>query len=248
MTDNCLNCGTPLEGRYCHACGQKAASLHLGVHDFVHEATHEFLHLDGKILSTVKLLVTRPGQLTKEFIEGRRARYITPLRLYLTFSVLFFALAVLAPREQSIVRVGPGTSAATAQQQQKADEIGEAIFHNMPRVMFVLLPVFALLTLAFYRRSMLYYVPHLYYAVHFHAFVFFALTITALLALVSAVGKVVGMALFLVVIPYHYLALRRFFGESWPKTIVKGTAVGVLYLLTMTGAMVALVYALIRGT
>jgi hypothetical protein len=66
MTDTCLNCGTPLEGRYCHACGQKAVSLHLGVHDFVHEATHEFLHLDGKIRSTVKFLLTRPGQLTKE--------------------------------------------------------------------------------------------------------------------------------------------------------------------------------------
>jgi len=244
----CLNCGTPLEGRYCHACGQKAASLHLGVHDFVHEATHEFLHLDGKILSTVKLLVTRPGQLTKEFIEGRRARYITPLRLYLTFSVLFFALAVLAPRELSIVQAGtgrPGTKATTEEYRQ-ADELGRAIMHNLPHVMFVLMPVFALLTLAFYRRAMPYYVPHLYYAVHFHAFVFLTLSITALLTLISATGKIIGTALFLVAFPYHYLALHRFFGDSWPRTLMKGTAIGVIYLLVMAGAMIALVLTIIK--
>ena len=74
MTDSCLNCGASLQGPYCHACGQKAVHPVANVHDFVHEATHEFLHLDGKILNTVKLLVMKPGQLTREFVEGRRTR------------------------------------------------------------------------------------------------------------------------------------------------------------------------------
>ena len=86
---NCLNCGAALQGKFCHACGQKAASGHLGMHDFAHEAAHEFLHLDGKILKTVKMLIIRPGELTREFLAGRRARYISPVRLYLTFSLIF---------------------------------------------------------------------------------------------------------------------------------------------------------------
>ena len=79
----CLDCGAQLHGRFCHGCGQKAARPILDIHEFLHEATHEFLHLDGKIFTTLKLLATKPGQLTKDFIEGRRARYISPIRLCL---------------------------------------------------------------------------------------------------------------------------------------------------------------------
>ncbi|MGZ8779933.1 MAG: DUF3667 domain-containing protein [Thermoanaerobaculia bacterium] len=86
---SCLNCNTRLHGKFCHSCGQKATSANVKLHDFVHEATHEFLHLDGKILKTLKLLVATPGQLTVEFLEGRRSRYISPLRVYLTFSLIF---------------------------------------------------------------------------------------------------------------------------------------------------------------
>src|SRR5262252_4987894 len=57
-----------------------------------HEALHEFAHVDGKIIQTVKLLVTKPGRLTTEFLAGRRARFISPVRLYLTCSLIFFAL------------------------------------------------------------------------------------------------------------------------------------------------------------
>jgi uncharacterized protein DUF3667 len=244
----CLNCGADLHGRYCHACGQKAVGLHVGVHDFVHEATHEFLHLDGKILSTVKLLVLRPGQLTKEFIEGRRVRYITPLRLYLTFSVLFFALAALAPPDRSIVRINTDTrgAATSAAETKEAEHTRDLILHNIPRMLFVVLPGFALLTLLFYRKRLPYYVPHLYFAVHVNAFAFLLLSLSSLLGLAGRAGEVVGGTLFLAIVPYHYLALRRFFGESWPRTLAKGTAIGVLYLLMIAGGMGLLMFLILR--
>src|SRR5262245_44349039 len=125
---DCLNCGAELRGEYCHACGQKASSTHLGFHEVLHEATHEFLHLDGKIINTFKLLVTRPGQLTKELVKRRRARFITPLRLYLTLSLLFFLLAAMAPGNgQGPIRVSfsddKGNAVApTAEQQRQANE------------------------------------------------------------------------------------------------------------------------------
>src|SRR5262245_52965094 len=94
----CRNCGADLQGRFCHACGQKAVSPEISVHDLVHEGIEEFAHVDGKIGRTLKLLFSRPGALTKEFLDGRRARYISPLRLYLTCSLLFFAVSAIAPQ------------------------------------------------------------------------------------------------------------------------------------------------------
>ena len=70
---DCANCGAPLNGRYCPACGQKAASPNVSLHEFFHEAFHEFAHVDGKIVQTLRLLLTRPGQLTREFLDGRRS-------------------------------------------------------------------------------------------------------------------------------------------------------------------------------
>jgi hypothetical protein len=240
---NCLNCGAELHGGYCHVCGQKAVSLHLGVHDFAHEATHEFLHLDGKILSTVKLLVLKPGQLTKEFVEGRRARYISPLRVYLTFSLLFFFLASVTPRGAGVIRIGAGSNATlpqNAQEERLADEIAALLQKQLPRAMFLLMPLYGLLTLAFYRRAQPYYVPHLYYSVHMHAFTFLLMSVVALIGFAGTYGKAAGSILSLVCIPYHYLALRRFFGESRKTTAWKGTVIGFAYLFVILALLTGL--------
>ncbi|MGN6183300.1 MAG: DUF3667 domain-containing protein [Thermoanaerobaculia bacterium] len=244
---HCPNCGAELHGAYCHDCGQKAA-LHLGVHDVVHEATHEFLHLDGKILNTVRLLLFRPGQLTLDFIAGRRVRYITPLRLYLTFSVLFFALTAIVPgARQSIIQVGSDEPAAVKKQaEDEAEKLGESILHNLPRAMFVLMPAFALLTWMLYRRNQRFYIPHLYYSVHFHAFTFLVLSLSMLAGLIGRPGKIIGGVMFLTTVPWHYFGLRRMFGNSWPKTILKGTAIGVLYWLMIAAVMVAITLWSIR--
>jgi hypothetical protein len=74
--------------------------------EFAHEAASEFLHWDGKLAATFRLLFTKPGELTREYLSGRRARYLSPLRLYLTCSVLFFALKALAPEPPIVVRTG----------------------------------------------------------------------------------------------------------------------------------------------
>ena len=258
----CLNCGAPLAGPYCHACGQKAGSLHVGLHDFVHDATHEFLHLDGKIVRTVKLLLTRPGLLTREFLAGRRAQYITPLRLYLTFSVVFFALAALFPSAtKGALKVGrtepgrPSVSASinnpleeqAAKAERDTDKLGEAVMHNLPRVMFLLMPVFALLTWAFYRRQQPYYVPHLYYSVHFHAFVFFILCVYVLLALAGGPGKIAGALLLWTTVPYHFIALRRVFGGTRGVTIGKGFAIGIVYWIAIIAALLALTLSALRS-
>jgi hypothetical protein len=88
--NNCLNCAEDTYGRYCHVCGQeniepKESFWHLITH-FVHDITH----FDGKFFSTTKYLFTKPGFLSAEYIKGRRAAYLNPIRMYVFISAVFF--------------------------------------------------------------------------------------------------------------------------------------------------------------
>jgi hypothetical protein len=94
---NCLNCGAPLYGHFCGSCGQRAVPPNPTVRELAAEAVGEFVGWDGKLVETARLLITRPGALTCEMLAGHRARYISPLRLYLTCSVAFFLLAASIP-------------------------------------------------------------------------------------------------------------------------------------------------------
>ena len=91
----CPNCDAPLTGRFCAQCGQKVMPVGPTLSYFLHDLTHELLHVDGKIFRSVRLLLFRPGFLTREYFLGRRARYISPIRLYLIFSLAFFAASAL---------------------------------------------------------------------------------------------------------------------------------------------------------
>jgi len=73
-----LNCGTSLAGDYCSQCGQRDIPPYPSVRDLVIDAFWELSGWDGRFASTVRALVQRPGMLTREFLEGRRARYLSP--------------------------------------------------------------------------------------------------------------------------------------------------------------------------
>jgi hypothetical protein len=89
----CLNCGTSLTGSHCHHCGQRA-DVHRSFGAIGHDLVHAIFHFEGKIWNTLPLLTWRPGDLTRRYIHGERARFISPLALFL-FAV-FLTYAVLA--------------------------------------------------------------------------------------------------------------------------------------------------------
>lgn len=96
----CLNCDTQLHGEYCSACGQKAASIEVGLGEFVREAVDNLFSFDSRMWRTLRLLLFRPGHLTTEYWAGRRARYVSPLRLYLFVSfVAFLVLGAVGDRQ-----------------------------------------------------------------------------------------------------------------------------------------------------
>ena len=88
---NCLNCGTPLQGTYCHACGQKA-HVHRSLRAFMGDFVAGVLNFEGKFWRTVPMLAWCPGDLTRRYIAGERARFISPIALYLFTVFLMFAV------------------------------------------------------------------------------------------------------------------------------------------------------------
>lgn len=95
-TERCLNCGAPLSGPFCSSCGQRVIPANPTVAELTNDAWQELSGYDGRILATVRGLLL-PGQLTDEYLAGRRAHYLPPLRVYLTVSVLYFLTAAAAP-------------------------------------------------------------------------------------------------------------------------------------------------------
>ena len=85
----CISCSKPLEGTYCHHCGEKRIEPEkdYNIFHYVRETLEQFLNFDAKVLRSYGLFISQPGQLTKAWIEGLRKPYIKPLSLFLTVAV-----------------------------------------------------------------------------------------------------------------------------------------------------------------
>jgi hypothetical protein len=91
--DRCANCEALLSGPYCSQCGQRHEPAVHSFWHFMREGFEDLTHADSRLWRTLRDLVFRPGFLTREFLEGRRARYLPPVRLYLVLSIVFFLIA-----------------------------------------------------------------------------------------------------------------------------------------------------------
>ena len=91
----CRNCSNPLQGNFCSACGQPDKDVKRPLLNLLKELVDVIFELDGRAYRTVLFLLIRPGFLSKEYVEGRRASYTPPLRLFLILSiVLFFSISL----------------------------------------------------------------------------------------------------------------------------------------------------------
>ena len=217
MSDkNCENCNAVLTGPYCSACGQHAHASARTLQALLHDVFHDLTHFEGRVWTSLKLLVTRPGRLTQEYFSGRRNRFAPPFRLYLVVSVLFFALSSWVERvdpEQPPVTVHAAhTQAEPAATNECADihmnsasqerfvrqlcqrvtaDGGRTVSHTfasyIPKTMFVFLPLVAAILALIYRRSGRYYVEHLVLVLHNHAAVFALMAFARLLHLIGVV-------------------------------------------------------------
>lgn len=100
----CLNCNAELNGRYCHICGQENIEPKETVWSLVSHFFYDITHFDGKFFSTTRYLVTKPGFLPAEYIKGRRARYLHPIRMYVFSSAIFFLIFFMLFKPKELVK------------------------------------------------------------------------------------------------------------------------------------------------
>jgi len=250
-TGACLNCGAELTGRWCAQCGQRAAPVRPTLHELLHEAVHEVAHVDGKLIRTAGLLLFKPGELTREFLAGKRVRSVTPVRVYLLCSVLFFGIMSLLPTKQLHVSITRGGDAQLLKAADRVNKDPSILVHALesafPKAMFILMPLFALVVFAFYFRAERMYVPHFYFAVHYHAFAFAMLALFEALSLLhSRAAGIVRLLLFLTLFPYLGIALQRVYGGRRWLTAVKTVAILTIYGTFIILTMAAIAYVTLR--
>ena len=99
----CLNCGAQVTGAYCSACGQRL-HLHRTLTSIGHDILHGVFHFEGKLWRTLPELFLRPGQLTRRYIDGERAKFISPMALYLFTVFVMFAVISFTPMSSTTRR------------------------------------------------------------------------------------------------------------------------------------------------
>ena len=127
----CLNCGAVLTGPFCSKCGQRVVPPHPTTRELAGDAYDELVGWDGKFARTIRLLLTRPGELTRAVIGGRRARYVGSVRLYLMCSVLFFLVQAGVPfpdPEDAEFEIGFGVGVSQAGDETPGERaLGKAV-------------------------------------------------------------------------------------------------------------------------
>ncbi len=128
----CLNCGAHLRGQYCGNCGQRGSSRLISLWELIRDAFGDLFELDSRLWRTLVPLTIRPGRLTHDYLQGRRARYMPPFRMYLVLSLLFFLVAFFDPRESFGIFFEPQTQEEEdAERQREADEIGQEVRRDL---------------------------------------------------------------------------------------------------------------------
>ena len=120
----CYNCATPLRGPWCHACGQSAHDFHHNAWHLAAEALESFFHADGRFWRTLRRLVSNPARLTHDYLAGKRAPQIPPLRLFLSVLLILFLIANWATRDVRSFQFGKPPDEAQTELNQAKIELG----------------------------------------------------------------------------------------------------------------------------
>lgn len=325
----CLNCGAEVPSRFCPECGQENREPRETLGELLYHFFSDFTNFDSKIFTTLKDLMFKPGFLTKEYLLGRRQRYLHPIRMYIFVSFVYFFVMVLFSyynndaaltvqnREVSIERLHAvidtvkaeiDTSSAednklgslvlkktnsnlrnlnalllvsrkydnlkkfdAAQKHRPEQKRLKGIYHFtarkviawkqkygeqardmawdkfinlIPKVMFVMLPLFALYLKWFYRRDHL-YTDHIIFSFHYHTFAFLMMLIFLIL---NALLSTIFFRYFILPLLFIYLvlALRNRYEDSIGKSLVKSIGIGAVYAVSLAiGLLVAVVLTFI---
>ena len=245
----CPNCESSNVEDYCASCGQRSGTLNIPVRAIVAETLLSMFAFDSRVWQTLFILIRRPGLLTRHYLDGKRARYVAPLRLYLFISfVAFLLLAVIPDSNDSLVEIGSSDSTATDTTTVQASDdspvsiemddgdnwfrefirplqedpgwVRDRFSRRLPWVYFIVMPVFAGVLRLFYRKHEPFYVPHLIFTLHAYAAGFL------MFAVGLGLDALLGLDIFLDVailgmVCHLYWSLRRVYRQGRLRTLVK---------------------------
>jgi len=219
----CKNCeqALPEQAAYCPACGQSVKEIARPWLAVARELLTELFDFDGRMLISLRLLMTRPGFLSYEYIQGRRATYTSPIRMYLVISLAFFFI---------LPKILPQLTATSPSHNFSADLYSQG--------MFILLPLFALLLKLFYRQT--FYLAHLVFAVYLFSalYIVFAATLSIETAADQYLAAMaLQFLLLLYVVVYFIVALRVTYRQSWIKSTLKFLGLVMIYLPILGGSI-----------
>ncbi len=262
----CPSCGTAISDPFCPQCGEQRPAAHgLSWRHYLEELVDALTHLDSKLLRSTWLLVRRPGLLSVDYLRGRRVPLVSPLRLFVFVSIVYFVSLTLlhaiphpnAPNIQFNTFATPlavqlhgndfyaGYAAQQVEQKLQREHITfpalERLYDEKTAVLsktllFVLIPVIALLFGLLFIRKRRYLAEHLVVATHFWAFalvligILLPAVLLPLMYLLAALGlptekvvndATVSLLLQLVFAAYLYLMLRRTYAATaWYSAVV----------------------------
>lgn len=221
------------------------------------ETFETLTHADSRLWRTLRTLVSRPGELTREWSAGHRASYLPPIRLYLVLSVVFFLMVALgtgggdAGKDGGIEIDLPGECSGLEYRGPFGATVGpmmieacrkvarqgfaafqDGFFRNLPKAMFVLLPLVAAFMLLLYWRPRRLYVEHLLHLVHNQSAIYAAFIIEGALAfaLPEPFDGPLPMVLLAYLVWYCYRSMRVCYGQPRLRTLGKYVLVSSMYL------------------
>jgi hypothetical protein len=268
VSSACTNCGDPQTAVYCARCGERQPGHHdLTVKHVLHEAVHELAHLDGKLFRTLRELILRPGQLTREYFAGQKQRSVPPLRLFLTlFALQFVAYTAYKPAAVYSVRTfrkfdtrgGLKTllDRKAAKHHITAEAYAEELDHRWQKNLSMLqlaniIGIATVLKILYVRRKRV-FVEHLVFAAHYLCFSYvLSLLIWPIYAVMGftpgPLQKVLSATHILANVIYLFFSQRRYYGLGTGKTIFKTVLVwGGTFVVSVTIMAGALIVAVLQ--
>ena len=227
---NCLNCKTEMAGSFCSLCGQRDIGARLNsnlLFSLFFEALTEF---DSRFWRTLRKLAVNPGAVALSYIQGSRANFINPIRFFFATFTIYIALSALTGAMAAIANraiIIGDTSSASEHTLLFANEVRTTLASQVDLIIFLVIPVFALLIRWQYWRANRNYAETLC----FISFVFgmgYLLAIPILLAQYGLQEFSTGPKNMIIFV-FFVIGARSFFEMNWLKSIIGSTISAVIY-------------------
>lgn len=243
----CYNCGSALLNaeNFCPNCGQENHSKQASIKHLFNDFLGDYLAFDSRLFRSVVPLITEPGRVTIDYLDGKRQQFIPPIRVFLFLSFLYFGLSFIVGQDSS-------TFQFTADESEKAaSAVSQAFARNFNVLLFLYMPLFALLVRLFFRTEKRhFYVNFFVFALHLFSFFFIVGTVQILLfalcdvvfseQIAANVSVSIQLAFLLYSLHYTVISLKRVFNKRY--TILRFVAV---FFISIIAFLVLLLIAIL---